>query len=176
MLERFCRLLSKILTVVAGALFTGVLALSVVNILLRNVLMVSWMSSDVLMRMMFVWMIFLGACAAYYHADHLKMDFLSRKFRGGAKTALEAALILVSLALLGVMVVYGFNVANVRMTIPFESNKAVPSGYLYLALPVSAIIMIVFTLNQAARLMRRGPDGAAGQSGGTEGAPDHPHD
>ena len=151
-----CNRISSILAAVTGLLLTGVLALSVVNILLRNVFSISWLSADVILKLMFVWMVFIGASVAYYNVDHLKMDFLSMRFSKKTKKITELVFLATTLILLVIMVIYGFNVSIVRMTIPFESNKAIPTGYLYSSVPISAIIMIFFTFDHLGNLLKYG--------------------
>lgn len=156
MYSKICRKTVDILAIITGSLLIGVLSLSMLNILLRNVFAVSWLIIDVIIKLMFVWMIFIGATVVYFHLDHLKMDFFSRKFSKRAKKLLELISALFSLGLFGVMGVYGVNVMMIRMTIPFESYKAIPTGYLYLSVPVCAVIMILFTIDHLFRLFKYG--------------------
>ncbi len=166
-----CKKLSALLSVIAGLLFTGVLAVSAVNIILRNVLFVSWLSAATLLKMMFVWMVFIGASAAYHNLDHLKMDFFSRRFSKRTERASGFLFLALSLTLLAVMAVYGFNISMVRMSIPFETDKAVPTGYLYLSVPVCALVMILFTFDHLFSLIRYGRLSGPLQ-GGDRGSPE----
>ncbi len=156
MYQTFCKKLSSLLANITGLLLTGVLGISMLNILLRNVFSVSWLILDVFSKMMFVWMIFIGTSVVYFHADHLKMDFFSMKFSPKVKKFFEYLFSTVSLVLLSVMLVYGLEISRVRMSIPFESYKAVPTGLLFLSLPVCAVFMILFTFAHFQNLHKTG--------------------
>lgn len=153
--HEICNRIASFLAIVTGVLLTGVLGVSIINILLRNVFSVSWLVTDVLLKMMFVWMVFIGASVAYYHHDHLKMDFLSNLLPKRVSRITSFVFIVVSIILLLVMVIYGWNISMVRMTIPFETNKAIPTGYLYLSVPICALIMIVFSIDHLMVLFRK---------------------
>ena len=153
---RFCNKLAKVLSVFTGILLIVVLLCSVMNIIFRNILSISFLVIDVFSKLAFVWMIFIGASVVYYNVDHLKMDFFSGKFPEKMKKIVDFITIFLSLVLLLIMLIYGINVSLIRMTIPFEQYKTIPTGYLYLSLPVSAFIMIIFTVAHFIRLIKTG--------------------
>ncbi|MGN0906851.1 MAG: TRAP transporter small permease [Bullifex sp.] len=152
----FCDRLDKILSVICGLLLIVVFFVSVANILLRNILKISWLFSAVLSKMSFVYMVFIGVAVVYYRCDHLKMDFISSKFPRKMKTVVNWMTIVITVILLAVMLVYGINIAKVRMTIPFESYKKIPTGWMYLAVPVGALLMMVFTVEHIITLVKTG--------------------
>ncbi len=156
MYQLFCKRLSAILATLTGLLLTGVLGISMLNILLRNVFSVSWLILDVFSKLMFVWMIFIGTSVVYFHADHLKMDFFSMKFSPKAKKVFDYVFLTVSMLLLLVMLVYGIEISRVRMSIPFESYKGIPTGFLFASLPACSILMILFTVGHFQQLHRTG--------------------
>lgn len=152
----FCDRLDKILSVICGFLLIVVFFVSVANILLRNILKISWLFSAVLSKMSFVYMVFIGASVVYYRCDHLKMDFISNKFPRKMKTVVNWMTMVITVILLAVMLVYGINIAKVRMTIPFESYKKIPTGWMYLAVPAGALLMMVFTVEHIITLVKTG--------------------
>ena len=156
MYQTFCKKLSAILAIITGSLLIGVLSISMLNIVLRNIFSVSWLVLDVLSKLMFVWMIFFGTSVVYFHADHLKMDFFSMKFPPKVKKLFAYLFSLISLIVLLVMLVYGIEISRVRMSIPFESYKAIPTGLLFASLPVCAVLMIIFTIGHFQNLRRIG--------------------
>lgn len=153
MLDRILRQTAQAIEIACAALFIGVLGFTSLNIVLRNVLGVSWLFVDGLLRLMFIWMVFLGTAALYYRNDHLVMDFfqgkMSERMRSAVVLVGDILFLLVTLAL----IVYGIQVVDVRMGIPFETWD-VPTGYAYLAVPVCAFVMAVFCLNNM--LSRKG--------------------
>lgn len=156
MYQTFCKKLSAVLAIITGSLLIGVLSISMLNIVLRNIFSVSWLILDVISKLMFVWMIFFGTSVVYFHADHLKMDFFSMKFPPKVKKLFEYLFSIVSLLLLLVMLVYGMEISRVRMSIPFESYKAIPTGLLFASLPICAVLMILFTIGHFQNLHTTG--------------------
>jgi TRAP-type C4-dicarboxylate transport system permease small subunit len=96
---------------------------------------------------MFTWMIFSGTSALYRSNDHLVMDFFSGKFSPKMNIMVNWVITIASLVFFVVLLVFGIQVVGVRMTIPYESWK-LPTGYAYLAVPVNAVIMILFTIER----------------------------
>jgi TRAP-type C4-dicarboxylate transport system permease small subunit len=139
-----------------GVLLILVLSLSGLNIILRNIFSVSWLIIEVMQKLSFIWMIFIGIAVVFYHGDHLKMDFFSTKFSPKVKLIVDWLSWCSTLTILIVMIYYGFIVTKVRMTIPFETYKSVPTGWLYIAVPVSAILMLLFSVDHLARLIKTG--------------------
>ncbi|MDT4763351.1 TRAP transporter small permease subunit [Sphaerochaeta sp. PS] len=156
MYHTFCKRLSALLANITGLLLTGVLGLSMLNILLRNVFSVSWLILDVILKLMFVWMIFIGSSVVYFHGDHLKMDFFSMRFSPKVKKVFGYIFSSVSMLLLLVMLVYGLEVSRVRMSIPFEAYKAIPTGFLFASLPVCSVLMMLFTVEHLQQLYKQG--------------------
>jgi len=154
MYNRFCKNLSNILGWLCGVLLILVLSLAGLNIIIRNIFSVSWLVIEVVQKLSFIWMIFIGISVVFYHGDHLKMDFFSNKFSPKVKTAMDWLSWCGTMSILLVMVWYGFVVTKVRMTIPFEIYKSVPTGWLYLAVPVSAILMLLFSFDHLTRLLK----------------------
>ena len=139
---------------VTGGLFFSILLVTVTNILLRNILGVSWLFMDGLLRLLFIWMVFLGTSVLYYNDDHLIMNFFSDKFSKISFTRLQIIQDILFILFMGVLIIYGFQVVKVRMTIPFETWN-VATGYAYMSVPVNAFIMILFTI-QKLQMIRKG--------------------
>lgn len=146
MFGRVLKHTERVIENTAAVLFIALLGFTSLNIVLRNVLGVSWLFVGGLLRLMFIWMVFLGTSALYYRNDHLVMDFFQGKMpprmRGAVVLTGEILFLVVTLVLIG----YGIEVTRVRMDIPFETWN-VPTGYAYLAVPVCAFIMALFCVN-----------------------------
>ncbi len=147
MIETLLRRVEGIIEILTTLLFIAVLGFTSLNILLRNVLGVSWLFVDGLLRLMFIWMVFLGTSALYYRNDHLVMDFFQGRMPARMRSAVVLAGEFLFLAVLAVLVGYGIEVTRVRMEIPFETWD-VPTGYAFLAVPVCAAVMAVFCIHR----------------------------
>ena len=131
----------------AGVLFTGVFAVTVLNIVLRNVAGIAWLWIPGASRLMFIWTVFLGAAVLYYHNDHLLMDYFVAKISPKNRRKLDFIIHAVFLAFLILMIIYGTEIARVRMRISFETRKF-PTGVAYFAVPVASSFMSLFCINK----------------------------
>ncbi len=154
--KSFCDTLVNILSYIAGILLTIVFLVSAANIILRNVFNYSWLFSQALLKITFVWMVFLGVAVMDYKTEHLKMDFLSNKFSPRMTAIVDGATMIVKLIILAILIVFGFKVTRLRMSIPFPTYKKLGTGWMYLSIPVSAILMVLFSVNQIRNLFRTG--------------------
>ena len=152
----FCNKVSTVLSYIAGALLTVVFITSAANIVLRNIFNYSWLFSQALLKITFVWMVFIGVAVMDFRTEHLKMDFLSNKFSKKMTTIVDWATMVIKFIVLGIMIVYGFKVTKLRMSIPFPTYKKLGTGWMYLSIPVSAILMVIFSVDHIGRLVRAG--------------------
>ena len=156
----FSNILKKtvsIMTKITGFLFFVVLLVTVANILLRNVLSVSWLFMSGLLRLSFIWMVFTGTAVLYYNNDHLIMDFFSGKFSVKWHKIVDILEQVMFLLFCAVLVFYGIQVTKVRMGIPFETWK-VPTGYAFVAVPVNGFIMALFSIEKLIKMRSNSDD------------------
>lgn len=146
-MQKICNGMHWFLTRLSGVLFAGVFAVTVLNISLRNLGGVTWLWIPGVSRLLFIWTIFMGTAVLYERKDHLIMDFFVNKLAPEKQARLQLAINSVFLAFLVLFVIYGLNIATVRMRISFETWKF-PTGVAYLAAPVSGSIMILFCINK----------------------------
>lgn len=151
-----CDKLSMVLSYIAGGLLTIVFLTFAANIVLRNIFNYSWLFSQALLKITFVWMVFLGVAVMDFRTEHLKMDFLSNKFSKKMTTVVDWATMIIKFVILGILIVYGFKVTKLRMSIPFPTYKKLGTGWMYLSIPVSAILMVLFSVDHIGRLITKG--------------------
>lgn len=148
------RLLDAVAWLVEHALAVGfatLFAVTILNIVLRNVAGIAWLWIPGFSRLLFVWLVFLGVAAATRRSEHLVVDFFHQRMPPKLRRLATGAIDLVLLPFYGMLFVYGREVARVRMRIPFDTWQ-VPTGYAYLAVPVAAVILIAFTLERLMNL------------------------
>ena len=134
---------------VVAAAFATLFAVVVLNIVLRNVAGIAWLWIPAVARLLFVWIVFLGVAAAVRRNEHLVVDFFQRRMPRRMQKAVAFGIHLASLPFFAMLLVYGLQVARVRMRIPFDTWQF-PTGWAYMAVPVAAVILIVFTLERLA--------------------------
>ena len=134
---------------VVALAFATLFAVIVLNIVLRNVAGIAWLWIPAVARLLFIWIVFLGVAAAVRRNEHLVVDFFQRRMPRQLQKAVVFGINLVSLPFFAMLLVYGLQVARVRMRIPFDTWQF-PTGWAYMAVPVAAVILIVFTLERLA--------------------------
>lgn len=146
-MDKICDKTQKALTFLAGLLFTGVFVVTVLNIVLRNVAGIAWLWIPGASRLMFIWTVFLGAAVLYYHNDHLLMDYFVARIAPRNKRKFDLVIHGIFLLFLVALIVYGTEIARVRMRISFETWKF-PTGVAYFAAPVASGFMALFGINK----------------------------
>ncbi len=100
-------------------------------------------------RFGYVWAIFLGAGVAMRHAQHFTVDIVVNLLHGPVKKALELFKILVILAFVGILFVYGVDFALMSL-----QRTSFPSGiplvWSTVSIPVGAVFLIYFMFEQLA--------------------------
>lgn len=147
MYNKFLQRFESILTLITGYLFLAVLLITATNIMLRNVLGVSWLFMDGLQRLLFIWMVFTGTSVLYSRNEHLVMDFFSGKLSAKMSRSIDLIHNIMFMAFVVILIIYGIQITRVRMTIPFETWK-LPTGYAYMAVPVNAAVMGLFCVDK----------------------------
>lgn len=146
MLDAFVRKCCAVLEALAGVIFLTLFGLNILRIAMRYIAGAAWIWVPDLSRLLFIWVVFIGASVLVARNEHLVMDFFVTKLKPVAARRLGMVIRLAELAFFGVMLIGGVRIVDVRMRIPFDTWDF-PTGWAYLAVPVCAVFMIVFSLN-----------------------------
>ncbi len=129
----------------SGLSLATIFVLGLANVLGRYTETFSLLWSADLQRLLFIWAVFLGAAAAHHSRSHLAIDFLRDRLPLPLRRIAEVVSHLLVLGLLGVLVRYGWEVTQLRRNVPYVT-LGVPHAYAYFALPMSAALMALFTV------------------------------
>jgi TRAP-type C4-dicarboxylate transport system permease small subunit len=129
----------------AGALFLALFLLNMLRIFLRYFLGVAWLWEPDFSRLLFIWIVFIGATVLYVGKGHLMVDFFLTRMQPETRERMHFMIDLMTIIFLGVLVSRGIEVTKVRMGIPFDTWD-LPTGYAYMAVPICGAIMIAATL------------------------------
>jgi TRAP-type C4-dicarboxylate transport system permease small subunit len=129
----------------AGILFLTLFVLNILRIFLRYFLGVSWLWEPDFSRLLFIWIVFIGATVLYVGKGHLMVDFFLNRTKSKTRERMHFIIDLVTTLFLFVLVLKGIEVTRVRMRIPFDTWD-LPTGYAYLAVPICSAIMTVVTM------------------------------
>ncbi len=141
---------------VATGLLLGVMIGSIgLSVFCRYVLQtpLSWTEEVVLLCM--VWVCFLGASMATKHKEHIVIDIvLSLVPRRLAKT-MEILSLSVVTAVLALLLWQGILLVEVTQDVA-TTALGIPTMYMYAAVPVSALLMLIHNLRNLSAAVRRG--------------------
>jgi TRAP-type C4-dicarboxylate transport system permease small subunit len=150
MLDTFVRKSCTVLEALAGVIFLTLFGLNIVRIAMRYFAGAAWIWLPDFSRLLFIWVVFIGASVLVARNEHLVMDFFVTKLKPAAARQLGTIIRLSEVAFFGVMLIGGVRIVEVRMRIPFDTWDF-PTGWAYLAVPVCAVLMILFSVNSMVR-------------------------
>ncbi|MEX2543151.1 MAG: TRAP transporter small permease [Trueperaceae bacterium] len=133
--------------------FVALFLVNLLNIVLRNIAGIAWLWIPGFSRLVFIWLVFLGIAAAYRRAAHLDIDFFLLRMKPRVRLLTLMGINLVLIPFFVILLVYGLDVAQVRMRVPFDTWQ-VPTGYAYLAVPVCAVLLLLYCGERLVKLVK----------------------
>ena len=105
-------------------------------------------STDELARFMFMWVGLLGAAQASAYKQHLAIDLLAIKLKGGAKRALNLVIECCIMLFATLVMIYGGCLLTAKTFANAQVTPAlqVPMGYVYLVVPLAGALLVFFSL------------------------------
>jgi TRAP-type C4-dicarboxylate transport system permease small subunit len=100
----------------------------------------SW--SEPLIRVLLIWMAYLGLAAAVRAGSLISVDLVHRLLHGRQRRILEGAIALATLALLGLLAWFGVDLVQ-RVRFQNLAGLEIPMSYAYAAVPTGAIISML---------------------------------
>jgi TRAP-type C4-dicarboxylate transport system permease small subunit len=137
----------------AGALFLTLFLLNMLRIFLRYFWGVAWLWEPDFSRLLFIWIVFIGATVLYVRKGHLMVDYFLNRMQPRTRERMHLIIDLTTVIFLIVLVWKGIEVTKVRMRIPFDTWD-LPTGYAYMAVPICSAIMIIVTLVRMGNFIR----------------------
>ena len=133
----------RFFTVLEALLFIHVMVLMVLIVLqvfTRYVMHAALPWTEEVARMVLVWTVMLGAAIAMERNEHYAITVLSAQFRGALRLWVLVSTNVLGVIFLVALVRYGAEYMTVNMNTTYVSTQ-VSRGWVYLALPVGALIM-----------------------------------
>ena len=99
-------------------------------------------------RFLLMWIGLLGAAYAYRKKMHLGIDIISEKLQGLAKYVTTLFVYFLTLLVaIAVLIVGGMNLVLLTLELnQFSSSLGLPMGLIYLCLPLSGFLIVLYTL------------------------------
>ena len=152
------RYLGKLEEITAGIFLVLMSVCTVVNVVARYVFNspISW--AEEFARYAFVWVVFLGAVACTKQRRHIIIDAVVGVLPPRARAGLLALADLSILALLLTLIYYGWVLT--KMSTEPTSMMEIPQYLIYVAVPLSAVLVLLYTLRDFRHQLRavRGED------------------
>lgn len=160
-MAKVTRLVWKLLEITVMTAFVGMLVLVTAQVLFRYVLQVSVPWTEEAARWFYAWQIFLGSALAMHQGLHLRATFLLERFPPALRAAVD--LLIGSAGLLFLAGIIWGSLEMMWAVYPVEAGSfPVSTSYLYLAVPVSLMVMLCLTgkdlIRDCRALLRRERD------------------
>jgi len=146
-MKRVLDRIQKWITTASGILFVSVFAVTLLNIISRNLGGVALRWTSGVIRLSFIWSVLLSGSVLYRTRDHLIVDYFVQKANPVLRRRMGLFTDLITLPFFMLAIIAGFRIAAVRMRISYEVWDF-PTGYAYLALPIACIVMLVFNIER----------------------------
>lgn len=136
------------------ALFAALVLVVIWQVFSRQVIHspATWTTS--VAQYLFVWLSLFGSAWVFSEKEHIAVDFLTRLVRVNGTRTLEVAVNVVILAFAALVLVWG-GIRGVDLTWTQKvSGLPVSIGMMYLALPISGAVMILYSLFHISEAIR----------------------
>ena len=131
----------RVLSIVIIFLFAFMTVIGTYQIVTRYFFNKPSTVSEELLTYSFTWMALLASAYVFGKRDHMRMGFLADKLTGSARKALE--------------LVYG-GISITRLTmIQTTASLRVPMGYIYVIVPVTGILIMLFSAMNAIQVSKK---------------------
>ena len=141
--------LNKVIEVICMTLLAFMVVLGTWQIITRYVLNNPSTVSEDLLIYSFVWMALLGSAYVFGKKDHMTMVFFRQKIEGKSPKVKMGLNIMTELVVMIfsalVLVLGGVQISMLAMG-QISPALGIPMGYIYLALPLSGVITIIYNI------------------------------
>jgi TRAP-type C4-dicarboxylate transport system permease small subunit len=144
------------LMMVCGVLCFG-FSLSVMFDIVTRTIGHPWLWLQEVTSTLFVYAIFIGAAVATRRNDHLYLTAISESLHGAARMLVEIVIRMVVLGVAFCLIWFGY-INYVRGFGSFRLPSGTPIASLYAVIPLSAILIALFTVEQLVNGIRNGFD------------------
>jgi len=148
--------LELVLMIMCGALCFG-FSLSVTADIVTRTIGHPWLWLQEVTSTLFIYAIFIGAAVATRRNDHLYLTAISEAMRGTARVMIEVATRTVVLGVAVCLIRYGY-LNYLRGFGSFRLPSGTPIASLYAVIPLSGILIALFTVEQLVNGLRNGFD------------------
>jgi TRAP-type C4-dicarboxylate transport system permease small subunit len=148
--------LECLLMMLGGALLFG-FSLSVVCDIVTRIAGAPWLWLQEVTSTLFIYAIFIGAATATRRNDHLYLTAFAEAMHGRSRLVAELAIRFIVLGVAAGLIYYGY-LNYLRGFGSFRLPSNTPIASLYAAIPISGVLIALFTIEQIVNGCRNGFD------------------
>ncbi len=145
--------MSKFLNIMGIVGFLGVLGITFAQVLTRYVLKTPLAASEELSRILFIWISFIGAAMVMKGNEHIRLDVIKEYLSVTMSLVLELAIQALLFLFNFVMVFQGIYLMSIT-TRQVTSVTRIPMAYIYIIIPLSFSIMLIYGIGIMVRLVK----------------------
>jgi TRAP-type C4-dicarboxylate transport system permease small subunit len=143
--------------ILCGLVLTVFTALVLYSVGMRYLFSAPPMWGEELPKLLFVWMIFIGAGLAYFSGQNLRMTGLIEKVPAGPRRCIE--LVMHGFAVIILLAILWYSVPIVELTSRTSSlATGLPDAWTFVALPIGALLLLAHEVLRIRRLLRGSVD------------------
>ncbi len=135
--------LKKIIYHSSAFLFAIATIIAFLQVIFRYVFNSSLSWAEEAVRYLFIWMFFLGMAEATRCGLHITLDAIFTNMTVAVKRNVLTIIDSIIIAFLGFLTFFGFKLTLINMAQKSPAMQ-IPMGYIYLAIPVGSVLMIIF--------------------------------
>ena len=130
--------------------FSLLLLLLAGNVFVRYFPVTAFYWFDELVEWVFAWMVFFGAAALWARDEHFRLEWINEKLKGRRSGHLVAAV----LEVISLFFIFIFFYQALRLTAlarDWTPVFNVPRRYLYMCMPLSGLVMVIYSIRNVFR-------------------------
>jgi len=109
--------------------------------------------TEELSRFLFIWFCFLGSVVTLVKRQHLGIDIFYRHLSIKKKKLMDFFIYVLIIIFGVVMIIYGSNLVNITF-IQKSPVMRIPMSYIYISLPTTGVLYVIFCLSEIISLFR----------------------
>lgn len=138
--------LDKILGWFCIIIFSFMVLMTTYQVIVRYVFSNPSALSETLTKYAFVWLILYSSAYVFGQRDHISINFVKDKQKESTKRFLNIFIELIVIIFACLVMVYGGIRVSSMNLLQFDSILNVPTGYIYSAIPISGILIIIYSI------------------------------
>ena len=140
------------------ALFAFMVLIGTYQILVRYIFNSPSTVSEELLTYSFTWMSLFAASYVFGKRDHMRLGFVADKLSPDKLKVLNIILEVITIAFSSIVMVYGgISITKLSMT-QKTASLGIPMGYIYLVIPISGILIVIYSVLNIIDLARKGEE------------------